>query len=456
MIKYLQKNLSSFVYGGIGILLIAIAIKFGRWNDRIITYDTVHYYGYLPATFIYNDLSLNFTDTNEKYFANKIWYNTTSDGKRVFKVGMGMSICYLPFFLTAHGFSLLSGVEALGFSTPYKAALVWSSLVFVLIGLYYLRKILKIWFGELIVSTVLVLTIFGTNLFNYVTYEGTMSHAYSFAILTIFLWNTIQWNKHPSYSRSIIIGLLIGWIFLIRPVNLLVILIFIGWGMYDLNTIRNKISLLCKQWKQLILIAIFAFLVCIPQLLYWKFYSGNWIFYSYVGEQFYFMHPYILEGLFSWRKGWLLYTPVMILAITGMFFMMKKIKEAVFIYPLSLILILYITFSWWCWWYGGGAGQRSLIDWYGWMAIPIACLLETVRSKRIIFSFVMLFVIFCCILNQFQHLQYRSMSIHYDSMTRKAYFYHFWSINKHPGVDAYFIAPDYEKARKGEREYYWE
>jgi hypothetical protein len=454
--QYIKTHFSLVALLFIMAAILVVVTKEKRWNDRIIQYDTVHYYGYLPSTFIYKNLSLEFTDTNEKYLANKIFYSKTESGKKVFKVSMGISICYLPFFLMAHTYATLSGTEATGFSAPYKFALVWSAVVFVFIGLIYLRKILRLWFSEVTVGITLCVCLFATNLFFYVCFEGTMSHAYSFAILTLFLWKIIQWHKKPTYQSSIIIGLLIGWLFLIRPTHLLILFIFLGWGVHNFSSAKDNILKFLTHWKKLILMGVFAFIFCIPQLLYWKVYSGDWLFYSYVGERFFFLHPHILEGLFSWRKGWLLYTPVMVLSIAGLFFLPKKVPDFSRVYIIFLVILLYITWSWWCWWYGGGFGQRSLVDWYGLMSIPIACLLERIRLKKIIFSGILVFSIACTGLNFFQYLQYKNTTLHYDSMTSKAYFYHFFSISKYPGLTPLLKQPDYSKAMKGEKEYYWE
>lgn len=454
-LKYLRSHLSGITLSGLILYIVFFTMKMERWNTRIIDYDVVHYYGYLPATFIYHDPGARFTDQDPKYFGNKIWYNTTPGGNRVYKVSMGMSICYLPFFLGAHAFALVTGSEYSGFSKPYKVALIISCLVFVITGLYYLRKLLRLWFSEITVSLVLILLVLATNLFNYITYDSPMSHAYSFSIITCFLWHTVQWHRRPAAWRAFVIGLLLGWIFLIRPVNVMAAGIFAGWGVYGPGSAGDKARLLLSRWKDILLLATGALIFCIPQLIYWKYYSGSWMFYSYVGEHFFFSHPKIPEGLFSWRKGWLLYTPVMILAFAGLFFT-RKVAEVRLVYPVSLALILYVTFSWWCWWYGGGMGQRPLIDWYGWMAIPVACVVEASRKHRAALGAVTAFIIFCCWLNLLQHAQYRNSSLHNDSMTREAYFYRFGSVNKHPGVGRFLHSPDYEKARAGEREYFWE
>jgi len=456
--RVVQSQSSLITLWATGIVLFIIFLNFHRWkNHDVIAMDTVHYYGYLPAAFIYQDLTLEFTDRQPEFFSDKIWYVKAENGNRMFKTAMGMSICYLPFFLAAHGWAVLSGMPADGFSLPYKFALVWSSLFYGLAGLYFLRKLLRVWFAdEVLISIVLLMTIFGTNLFNYVTYNNAMSHSYSFALITAFLWYTEQWHRRPRTRYSVILGILAAWIFLVRPVNLLVVFVFAGWGMYSAMSVADRIRQFFIHWKQIALIIISGLLFITPQLLYWKAMSEQWFFYSYTGERFYFSHPRIFEGLFSWRKGWLLYTPVMILAFLAVPFFRKQVRELTIVYPVTLIMLLYVTFSWWCWWYGGGFGQRALIDWYGFLALPIAALLTVMRRKKILWAITCIWLALMIGWNQLQHVQYRYMTVHYDSMTREAYFYNFARVKKRPGFDALLKAPDYEAAREGKREYFWE
>ena len=85
---------------------------------------------------------------------------------------------------------------------------------------------------------------------------------------------------------------------------------------------------------QLFIIIFFAFLVWIPQLLYWKTVTGNYLFYSYADEGFFFLNPQILKGLFSYRNGWLIYSPVMFFALLGIPFLYRYAKD--FFLPVML------------------------------------------------------------------------------------------------------------------------
>jgi hypothetical protein len=48
-------------------------------------------------------------------------------------------------------------------------------------------------------------------------------------------------------------------------------------------------------------------------------FKRQFIYYSYAGESFDFLHPQIIRGLFGWKNGWLPYTPVMIFSLPGIY-----------------------------------------------------------------------------------------------------------------------------------------
>ena len=193
-------------------LIIAFIITFmtinmltvKHWKDerRVIEWDAVSYYAYLPATFIYHDLSLSFADGYDGPHKLIIWPEKGPEGKNVIKTTMGLSILWLPFFLAGHAIALVSGADAGGYSEPYKFFLLVSALFFVLTGLIYLRKILLTLASDFITALVIAAFALGTNLYWYTLFQGTMSHVYSFALITAFVWYTMEWHRVSASGRT--------------------------------------------------------------------------------------------------------------------------------------------------------------------------------------------------------------------------------------------------------------
>jgi hypothetical protein len=392
--------------------------------------------------------------TNQK-ITNKYFQSVnTQNGKHVFKTSMGMALSYLPFFTSAHVYAKLFNYETNGYSKPYHFAIQFSSLFYYIIGLIFLMKILQLYFKNSLVALVLFTITFGTNVLFYLTVGGGMSHALSFSLIAAFIYFTIHWHKTPTFKYSLLIGLIGGYLTLIRPINILAFVLFFLYDVKSIEDIIQKLKLLYQNKFKLIIIALLGVLTFLPQLLYWKYQTGHWFFNSYIGERFYFNNPHIFYGLFSFRKGWLLYTPIMVFALMGIYNLYKLKKE--FFYPTLVLLVLYIylAFSWWSWWYGGSYGQRALIDLYPVLAIPLAFFLFKVQSlnniKKNIFYFTFASLI---LLNVFQTMQAKWNTIHFDSMTKEAYFDAFLRLTKNPEREKFLKHPDYEKAKAGLEEY---
>lgn len=416
----------------------------------VVKHDIVGYYSYLPAAFIYNDLSFDFLDEDPDYFYDKMYRFETPDGGKYQKVSMGLSFLYLPFFLAGHVTAYITGAELSGYSPPYMFFLLLSSSVYLLLAMIMLRRMLQSYHKDWIVAVTLLTVIPGTHVIHYSTFEAAMPHVFNFFLFTVFIWLTVKWFRNKSLKYALMLGLTFGMISLIRPSNVIIALFFILYDVKSLADLKERPKLFINQWKHILLILISIILVWLPQLIFWKFNTGQWLFYSYEGERFFFANPQIINGLFSFRKGWLIYTPVMTLALVGAFFLYKTIRE--FFLPILVFTLLniYILFSWWAWWYGGSFGMRAMIDSYPFMVLSLAAFISIVSVQGKLLKLAIIGL--CCLFTLhgiFQTIQYRNGSLHYDSMTRTSYFESFGRIKRSMNFTHLLEAPDYEMAKLG-------
>ncbi len=436
------------------IILIWVNFIIANWKkkDRVIEWDVKSYYAYLPAAFIYHDITLSFRNDKPEYL-EWFWARPAPNGSLVILTSMGMSILYSPFFFIAHFYtSLFSPEDATGYSPPYSFMLVMSTIFYTMIGLLYLRKLLLFFFKDIIVSLLLIAIFLGTNLFCYSTTHSVLSHAYSFSIIAVFLYNTIRWHNNPSFKRSILLGITSGLASLIRPTNIIIIVLFLFWDCKNFKDVTEKAKLFYSNRGKILTLLFFAFLIWVPQLIYWKYLTGQWLYYSYGSEQrFFFNNPHIFNVLFSFRNGWFIYSPIMLVAVLGLIIMALEFRKGYFL-PVMLYFALnvYLVSSWWCWWYGGSFGARSFIDSYAVYALPLGFVFQKSFSLKKIYRIILLtFFALLIILCQFLTYKYRYGSIHYDSMTSKAFFNSFWNLKPKPTFYEKLKKPDYEKALYG-------
>lgn len=429
-----------------------LSLKYWKTLRQVINWDIILYYEYLPAAIIHHDLSMSFRKEDPKFYGDKIWVKTSPTGKLVNKMTMGLAVLYSPFFLVAHGLAGPLGYPADGYSVPYRFVLIFSSVFYAMLGLWLLLKLLRKYFARNAIAVSLLAIGLGTNLYYYTTYTAPVSHAYSFFLFAAFMYAVDSWVQKASWRNSVLIGLVGGLITLVRPTNCIIFLILPLWKVDSFAALVSRLKLLFYKPLNLILILIIACLVFAPQLIYWKYITGSYFYYSYGDERFFFNNPVFLKGLFSYRKGWLVYTPVMTFALIGIIVLYFRNRK--FFWPVIIFTILnmYIVWSWWCWWYGGCFGQRTMIESYALLAIPLTAFTEYVFEKKMKFRVFYLFIIACLIgLNLFQTRQYNKGVIHYDAMNKELYWDSFVRQNFRPGFGDMLDNPDYKAALKGDR-----
>ncbi|MDP2723124.1 MAG: hypothetical protein Q8O72_10225 [Bacteroidales bacterium] len=430
------------------ILSINIYDRITHTPKNPISWDTFGYYLYLPATFIYHDLGLKdkavIDNIIDKYHSTSTFYQAShvQNGNWIMKYSMGMAILYSPGFIVGHILAQFMDYPTDGFSKPYQWALIANSILFFFIGLLVLRKILNRFFTDQITATLLILIFFGTNYFSYSTFSAEMPHNYLFTMYALILWQTILWHENHKRKHIWALAFFIGLATLARPTEIISILIPLLWNITNKETLIKKINLIKSFKSQMWQFMVILLLIGSLQVIYWKIYSGHFIYYSYQnpGEGFEFLWPYTLKTLFSFRKGWLIYTPMMIFALWGFIHLYKENRNKFFSIFIFFIVNLYIVSSWSCWWYAQSMGQRALIQSYAVLAIPFGYFLTSLSKKSAIMKIVMsLIILFFVILNQFQVWQFSKGILSLDRMTMPYYFNTFGKMVHNKAYDSLLL-----------------
>ena len=389
-------------------------------SEATLSWDVCGYYYYLPAIFIYKDLkNVAFhTDLDKKYqyqggdFYAALPLSSLHSGVAgqqimVMKYTSGMAIMYAPAFFIAHLLAKPLGYEADGFSKPYQMAIGIWSLLWSFVGLWFLRKVLiKVGFNDKSVAFTLILYVLGTHYLNYTAIDSAMTHSYIFTLYAILLWLILKFEETQVASSlamtrtAICMGICIGLAALSRPTELIVILIPILWGVSNFEAMKMRFTFLKKHISMVFITAAVAFLIGFIQLIYWKYTTGHFIYNSYGSEdKMEWLHTHIIDGLFSARKGWLVYTPAMLFSLIGFVFLYKKRREYFWTIGVFTVLFIYISFAHNIWWYGGGLGQRQMIQIYPMLAFPLAAFFEYVLQNKIWRIIVSISMLVCIYLN---------------------------------------------------------
>lgn len=425
-------------------------------RELVTTSDARGYYAYLPATFIYGDALFHDFETLPPSVRGRYWVRKTERGAYIPKVTMGVSIAMLPGFLVGHAGAHILGYETDGWSAPYQLAIALNAVWIMLLGFWMLYHWLSRRFPPWQSALTILLLFFATNLLYYGIDLNAMSHVYTFTLLSAMLLLLDRWvnDRHP--AQFLLLGLLAGWITLIRPINGLFLLIPAG---VALNAILQSKARWGDFLGRKLLLSMLGFgIMLIPQLLFWKAATGHWVHYSYGSETFYFGSPHVLDGCFSYRNGWLLYTPIMLLVPFGMAALWKNHRHWTLLMLALLPVYLYVVFSWWCWYYGDSFSIRAMIDIYPLLALALVAVIHWIgKGAWWLRAAGGLLGAFFLVNNIWMVQQYHRGLITGSTMTKEAFWAVWWNPNA-PGhldlIGAYQIG-DNDRLRMGmpEREH---
>lgn len=209
-----------------------------------------------------------------------------------------------------------------------------------------------------------------------------MSHVYSFFLFACFVWLTPTFYRQPGWKLFALMGGLLGLIVLIRPTNILIVLYLLLYGIRSRAEAAGRLRFIGRHFKALLVAPVASFIVFIPQFWYWKYISGDWLIYSYGEEGFNWLNPRIDMVLFHVKNGWLYYSPMAGLSILGCLLGSWKNRYNIALIFLIWALLLYITSSWWNWWFGGAFGHRNFVEYYLLLAFSYAWLFTQVLESR--------------------------------------------------------------------------
>lgn len=424
-----------------------------KWKkSKVIREDVIIYYSYLPAVLLHGDVTMKYGQDNS-FYADKMWGTDFPGGSFVQKYTWGLSFMYAPFFVLSHGLALALDYPADGYSVPYQFGLCLAAIFYVFLGLLVLRKLLRRYFTDRITGITLLAVFTATNLFYFTLSEGPMSHGFLFFLINLFAWLCLRFHETGKWRFAIWLSFVGGLAFLIRPPHILLWIIFILYGITSRGTAGEKLQFLWQMRARLLILPIGTVLLFFLQMCYWKTATGSWLYYSYGDERFFWAQPLIPQVLFSFRKGWFIYTPLMLLAVAG-FFRMRRFTGA---WMLGIVvyfaLSLYVISCWWCWWYGGTFSQRSFIDMYGLLSLPLAALLTTLTRQRTGRVSVAALLLLLTLMNCAQTFQYIRGNVHWDSMNAGAWVRSWTSFSK-PTNKTFGVPPDVEGAKKGNRNFW--
>jgi hypothetical protein len=364
-------------------LLLLFTLVFPFVTQRIYASDEIKYFAYTHSLFFDHDLDFG-NDYLHWYELDPVKFKAIRDdlyntrepltNLPTNEAPIGTGLLWLPAYALAHVFTsaaqaLGADVPADGWSQPYITAVCLTSYLFGCVGLLLCYSLAKSYFGKRLAAAVVVITWLATPLVFYTVIAPPWSHATSLMVVTLFIW---YWHRtRRTEGRTLrewaLLGAAGGLMMLVREQDGLFLFIpfaeavVAAWGLWRRQ--RSSINAFLRQWLLgLVVMAIGALIVFIPQLIAYRVITGRFGPSRVVSGKFNWTSPNFLNVLFSPEHGLIPWTPIVAVALVGMVFFWKRDRLFSGALLLALLLQVYIAGSFLTWQSASSFGQRRFIN----------------------------------------------------------------------------------------------
>lgn len=361
--------------------------------------DGVGYYAYLRAPWIQH----NFDFTADYRAANSSFRDDRLDAEGHVKpefltptrhlenhFTVGPAILWTPFFLTAHGVvrtarSFGSAIPADGFSSPYRIAVSLGTAIYGFLGLlfsYFLARkyISNPW------ALLATLAIWGaSSLPVYMYFNPSWSHAHSACMVAIYLWYWDRTRGHRTRTQWIILGIIVGLMLNVYYANLMLVAVLGVEALMQYRELAGLGQVGFSRLRQLIgyqLVFGLTVLICLlPTFISRTIIYGGPFRTGYIPMgDWNWTSPVLRSVLFSANHGLLSWTPLIAIAILGIFLFAFRMPRVGFPF-LAATIAFYLFISVYPDWAGiSSFGNRFFISLTPLFILGLAYVLERFAS----------------------------------------------------------------------------
>lgn len=349
--------------------------------------DKAGYFVYLPATFQYGFKAASFPDSIDHYTGDGFNLNQISNRVET-KYTYGVALLQSPFYLISNLFASVDE-SPVGFSKSYQKSINVAGVFYGVLGLVFLGLFLRFYVSTVTIYWTLTILFFGSHLFYYTIDETGMAHVYLFCLLAvlIYYWKKSSYLALSSFWSKLGIGFIVGLILIIRPTSILFLVIVFLWDIKSITAFKQRVQQIF-QLSYLIPIVVGTLIAILPQLIYWKFTFGQYIYFSYREEGFRWLSPQPLSTWFSPNNGLFLYVPLFLLILISLRHMVVNKYANGWLIIFTFLLISYVFSAWWDWSFGCSFGARSFVEYLVLLSVPLAFFIQSYSSRSILFKVV--------------------------------------------------------------------
>jgi hypothetical protein len=272
----------------------------------------------------------------------------TSTGHLDNHFAIGPAILWAPFLIVVHGAvhaadATGAHIPADGFSRPYVTTMAVATAAYGFGAIWIAFHLARKYVAERWAFIAAVGVWFGSSLPVYMYFNPSWSHAQSAFMVAVFLWYWIRTLGRRSTRQWLILGAIAGLMMDVYYINVAVLLMpaaesLIAYysAIKENQTSRIGMTLLGNAIFALALIVAFLPTLVIKKLIYGSFFDFGY------RVSWYWSSPAFLKVAFSSDHGFLSWTPVLILAVAGLFLFYRRSGALAAAFVGVLLLYIYL------------------------------------------------------------------------------------------------------------------
>jgi hypothetical protein len=257
----------------------------------------------------------------------------TSTGHLNNHFSVGPAILWFPFLMVAHAgvlaFDSVGGrISPDGYSRPYLTAMGFGTALYGFLALFISFRLARKYAAETWAFLAAMGIWFGSSLPVYMYFNPSWSHAHSAFTVALFVWYWERTRNVRTWSQNLILGSIGGLMLDVYYLNAVVLLLPIVDTVTCYRREPSRKPLAAAFFGNL-LFGVAAFVAFLPTLVTKKIIYGRYFDFGYT-ERWFWKSPALLKVCFSADHGIFAWTPILILAVAGLFLLRKSDREFAF------------------------------------------------------------------------------------------------------------------------------
>jgi hypothetical protein len=357
--------------------------------------DGVGYYAYAHALLIRGDLNFQneWLHGNASFRMNRVDAQGrlnpdqfTANGHVANHFAVGTSILWAPFLIVVHGVVLALDhlgwqIAADGYSKPYLVTMALATAGYGFLALWLGFLLAREYFGEPAAFVATLAIWFGSSLPVYMYFNPSWAHAPAAFSVALFLWYWHRTRSTRTLSQWVLLGLLGGLMVDVYYLNIVLLILPLADALGDWRRWLTEENERRGEWQRglvsQVLFAVAVLVAFLPTLVTRAIIYGRFFRTGY-GESWYWTAPRLLKVLFSRDHGLFSWTPLIALAVVGLFALWKKDRRQCGLLVLIFLLFYYLVACYQNWAGISSFGNRFFLSLTPVFVIGLAGLLDAV------------------------------------------------------------------------------